>query len=303
MLTAIAGIAGVSKPFALDKITLSNSGGFFSLTRLKSSYANSVCKIRANTTLAEGNVNLNGDVVNLGSEVIVTVKGTSVFNVFDRVSLSTFLGSQSAVCLAIYDQSGNGRFLDTKSAAANYPIFATAGVLENINGISCLKGTGSQHLYGNVGTRSINVCSGIAVVKKLQDGGDLRYLSFTQSLGSDWGSAGSFSMNTGSGSGTMSIQRMSPNTKAVAINEAAIISFVFDGTNLYLRKNNDTAVTAASTGTFTFDIMGLLGMNSGGSNFANGFIADSLLFNYAIGDTDRVAIEKELGKKYSITVA
>lgn len=318
MMTAMAGVLGSkAQSYVLDRptFTTANTAGLFGLTRLKASYSNSVCRIRANTTLAEANVNLAGDRVTLNSEVIVLVKGSSSFTVFDRVPLSTFLGTQSAVLLALYDQSGNGRFLDSKYSTATYPIFATNGVLETINGICSIKGTTSSHLYGNIGSRSIGEFTTVFVTRRTASNGYVRFVSFSNGTANDsytngqYGNTaldtGAFCITTGGGANQIAVERTNTIVVSSALNnpETAIVCIWAQNNVFYISKNNGAPSGVGTiANAFTFNTLSVLGA-AAGSNYNDSNINDIMSFNFMLSAQDRTDLVKELGAKYGITVA
>lgn len=314
MMTAMAGVLGATQTkYVLDDIvteyannSLANPiAGAFSLRRLRAGYSNSVCRIRHFSNNSEANVNLSGDRVTLSSEVIVLVKGTSSFTVFDRVSLSTFLGGASAVCIALYDQSGKGRFLDSRNASNSYPLFSSNGSLYTIGNIPVLAGNGTAHLYGSLGTRNNSTLSTFALLKKgASDAAYARYISGTVSLGADNNTVTSFNFNVTNAASSMTAERTSLITpKSLTNNETAVFSCIWDGTNSNLRKNNDSPQILGSTGNFTFDQFGILGTTYGSSLQCTGQIGDTIVFDAALSATNRQNLEREIGKAYGITVA
>ena len=106
----------------------------YSLRKVVNAYSGPVLEVRAGTTNAEGNLsfNVSGEISLTGSQVTITVAGSSGLTVGQQVTLSDFLNTgaanQSVFAKTWYDQSGNALNV-TQTTAVNQPALCTLGVL------------------------------------------------------------------------------------------------------------------------------------------------------------------------------
>lgn len=239
------------------------------------------------------------------SNVIITTAGTSGYTVGQSVSFSTFCSTNLTYHKIIYDQTGNGRHLNTWQAGGNPPIGCTSGTIDNINGKAAFKGTGSHSLWGSVGSRSLSNVSAFLVTKRGTNGSANynRTISYAVGTAPDYGSATSWNINNAGTTTNLAIERNGQYaTKTVVDNTTYVVSCLFDGTNEYIRLNNDTAVSNTSSGTFTFNTAGILG-GVGGGNFLSGWIGALIHYDSLVSSTTRQAIERYLGGLFGVSVA
>lgn len=89
---------------------------------------------------------------------------------------------------------------------------------------------------------------------------------------------------------------------AFSANTPSIVECWYDGTNINIKLNGGTTVSAAAANISSLSAIVQLGVSFGASNSYDGDIAEIIGWNVDIGSTDRTTVRQGLGTQYGITV-
>lgn len=299
MMTAIAGVVSSRKTdFLLDSIvpvgqtfsaymtTLGLVGAWSPSRRLTSNYSGDIVQLRRSNDSAALYYNAGtGEAIN-------------------SAQIVTDIGSNSAFFAQLYDQSGGGRHL-TQSTAANQLQAVNAGVLQNINGKICLKGTGTGTIKGQYNFAFSNTCTIIFVCEVgAAQGVIARYISLFPNGGADTGTVG-MTINDGQTNNMLQCSVLGgSNTILSSTSGLVVVRIKRASSNLTIRVNNSVGITTTSnsTGNFSIQNISLLGVENN-SQFSNKRMGDALFFNTAVPDADCVTLERNMGAWHGISVA
>lgn len=297
MMTAIAGVLGSQKAnFLLDSIlptgqtfsaymtSLGLVGAWSPSRRLTSNYTGNIIQLRRSNDSAALYYNAGtGEAIN-SSQII------------------TDIGSNSAFFAGLYDQSGGGRHL-TQATSANQLLAVSAGTLQTINSVLCLKGTGSGALRGQYNLAFSNTCTIIFVCEVgAALGYSSRFISCFANSSNDGTSTG-LSINDANISNNINATVASFNTSLASVSGLVVVRIKRAGANVTVRVNNSIGNTTTANGTGNFSIQNICLLSADALSYSNKRMGDVIFFNTAIPDADCVTLERNMGAWYGISVA
>lgn len=115
----------------LDLIGASATGAW-GFRRLRTAYAGQCIRIRRSSDSTEQDIGFSG-------------------NLLDTAAITSFVGSNSAFVVTLYDQSGNARNL-TQATASAQPRIVNAGTLDTLNGLPCCVFDGTDDVLAGTST-------------------------------------------------------------------------------------------------------------------------------------------------------
>jgi len=197
--------------------------------------------------------------------------------------------------------------MDALSAGAARPTFTTKA----INGLPALKFSGAQYLTPPDGSLPYkNSPFTVFIVSKITTGASGTIIGTGPSGTNTWfkysSAAGAFTIDGGSGGGSLT-------GIATAQDSFRIISSTYDGTVSSTTANKayvNGAIQTLAGGTSTIRnsdrtpvTIGADPASTPSANFLNGMIAEIIVFQRALDDSERASIERYLGKKWKIKLS
>ena len=192
----------------------------------------------------------------------------------------------------------------TQSTDANRPVYTT----NSMNGKAILHFDGSNDVlsststYSNTGT----AVSAFVVMRRTADSGNYgRSVAFVgPSSGNDFDNIANWSLDNNSDGVTMYVERATGHNQGSlpTVNTAYLAEVIFDGTNCTTYINGAQLGSAfSSSGSFNINKMAVGAGWSDGSTpqwCMTGDIAEIVLYNSALGTTNRQAVESYLSNKW-----
>ena len=236
------------------------------------------------------------------------VAGASVW--LDASSTSSVLNGSGTAATTGQTVGSWNNIAPTKSGTlqqatdANRPIYGS----HTLNGKPVLyfDGTDDGLASTNVISNQGNAMSAFVVVRRTADATNYRRsLAFIGPQGStDWNVAGNWCIDNGANGTTNRVERGGANDlgSLPAVNTAYIAEVVFDGTMAKSYLTGQLYGQFNSSGSFDINQMGVgEGFTNGSAtSFFQGDIAEVLVYNSALSDSDRQTVEAYLTQKWAL---
>jgi hypothetical protein len=296
-----ASLAGFAYLNTLNNIGLTSSTPAvvaYSLRKLSSNYSGSAVKVRRSSDNAEADVAFDASgIISATSVVTITAAGTSGLTLNSTQAFSTFFASTDCYVKTLYDQSGNS-YHATQATTGNQPQIVASGVITTSSFLNnkpslTFDATAQRYMTIPVAATVINATGTFATVHSqgtLQTGFNA-ILAWTSS-GSVFGpgfapltSSGAFGLYTTFGSN--SFLDMGP----IVSNKGYVMNAAWTGNGGSITASrNGTVVTGSVPQHFVSTVgNGFIGIDNGTA--FTGSVPEIIVFAYALGSTDRQAME------------
>ena len=240
---------------------------------------------------------------------ITNVKGG--FTPRQFTGLQVWLDAADSASMSFSSGSNISQWRD-KSGLLNHATATSTPVLtaNNINGYQAIVLASGQYFTGLTsvtGTTLTVFAVALTSINLPNSGTDQRLVSLVNEGNVDYGSSegvialfnqagGSSSITTYRGGGSIAGTGITQNVAFQAVSK-------YDGTDGFLWKDGNLGGSSASSGTFAITKYGIGNQANPTEEYWIGSIGEVLVYNVALGDTDRRDIEGYLAQKWGLTSA
>lgn len=255
--------------------------------KLRTGYAGSALRVRRSTDDAEADI------------------GFTASGLLDTAALLAHTGADSGYITTLYDQSGSANAV--QATKANQPRIVNAGTIDTYGGRPCprYRPAGTEfHFLASTVTINGTTCS-VALVGALESNSAAngRFMSATKPATPDYDRVTSFLVARNASTQGLISYSPSTATASTTYGAASVISRVSNGTDDRPRLNGTLFTSAPVAHTASFDITVLrFGSTDSAADSLGGGIGDILVWSTALADFDRLAVERDLGAFYGVTV-
>jgi len=199
-----------------------------------------------------------------------------------------------------------------KSGLLNHATATSTPVLtaNNINGYQAIVLASGQYFTGLTsvtGTTLTVFAVALTSINLPNSGTDQRLISLVNEANVDYGSSGGVIalFNQAGGSSSITTYRGGGSIAGTGITQNVAFQAVskYDGTDGFLWKDGNLGGSSASSGTFAITKYGIGNQANPTEEYWIGSIGEVLIYNVALGDTDRRDIEGYLAQKWDLTSA